>query len=760
MSEQKIQVLVDKAYATATDFQHEYVTLEHIMAALLEDKRVMDTIIDLGGEPADIYERLHDYLSVELGDIVITDNYTKPKQTNTLTRVFNRAFTQAIFQGNQELQPTDVFLSILAEHESYAAYICAENNVTRENVVEYLAIVNGIQNQAESNSDTAVADAVASALGGGGKQAPAASMLAQFTTNLNKRAAEGHIDPLIGRTEEVDQLIRTLARRKKNNVILVGDPGVGKTAIAEGLARAIISDAVPETLEKTVVYNLEVGAIVAGTKYRGDFEDRIQGLLKELESKPNAILFIDEIHMIMGAGASSNGGTDAANMLKPALQSGKLRCIGSTTYDEYQERFEKDTALARRFAKIDVVEPTVEETKAILAQSIEAYEHFHNLTFEPKALDAAAELSNQYILDRKLPDKAFDVIDIAAARQRVSEESARAEIITEDMIRFEVAKIARIPVETMVDIKEEAVAPINIEQRLKERVFGQDAALQTLADAVYISKAGLKAKDKPVGCYLFTGPTGVGKTEAAKSLSDLLSMKLVRFDMSEYQERHAVAKLIGAPPGYTGYGEGGAGSGLLINELEKNPSCVLLLDEVEKAHQDVLNVLLQLMDNGIVSGSNGKSASARNAIVILTSNLGAADRERAKIGFGDTENVGVQDEAVKNFFAPEFRNRLDSVVKFSKLDRDNIDNITVKFLNELKAMVEERNMTFSWNPGVVDYLSDNGFDPLMGARPMARVITEKIKTPLARAMVFGGAGSNIRVRVQDNDIVVGYDDEL
>jgi len=751
MAKHRIENLVDKAFSIAIDYQHEYVTLEHMLMALLEDDQVVTLMVDLEGEPAEIFERLHQYISIELGDIVVTDNYKKPKKTNTLERVFNRAFTQAIFQGNKELSSTDVLMSILAEHESFAHYICAENGITREVIIQYLEVINGVRNQI-ANEFVAQANGTSQNMNG-------TSMLEQFTTNLNKKAANGQIDPLIGRTGEVEQTVQTLARRKKNNVILVGDPGVGKTAIVEGLARKIVSGEVPDTLEKTVIYSLEVGAILAGTKYRGDFEERIQQLLKEIEKKPNAILFIDEIHMLMGAGATSGGGADAANMLKPALQNGKLRCIGSTTYEEYRERFEADAALTRRFAKIDVVEPTTEETKAILHQSIEAYEHFHNLTFDAKALDAAVDLSNQYILDKKLPDKAFDVIDIAAARQRVAEESARAEIITEDMIRFEVAKIARIPIETMVEVKDADSAPIDIEKRLKERVFGQDSALQTLADAVYISKAGLKAKDKPVGCYLFTGPTGVGKTEAAKSLSDLLAMKLIRFDMSEYQERHAVAKLIGAPPGYTGYGEGGAGSGLLVNELEKNPSCVLLLDEVEKAHSDVLNVLLQLMDNGIVSGSNGKSASARNAIVILTSNLGAADRERPRIGFGDTENTGAQDEAVKNFFAPEFRNRLDAVVKFSKLDRDNIDNITVKFLNELKTMVEERNMTFAWNPGVVEYLSEKGFDPLMGARPMARVIAEKIKTPLARAMVFGGAGSKIRVRVEDGDIVVGYDDE-
>ena len=754
MAKHRIENLVDKAFSIAVDHQHEYVTLEHMLMALLEDDQVVTLMVDLEGEPAEIFERLHQYVSVELGDIVVTDNYKKPKKTNTLERVFNRAFTQAIFQGNKELSSIDVLLSILAEHESFAHYVCAGNGITREVIIEYMEVING------AIRDHALNDFVVQANNNTSNNSKGPSMLEQFTTNLNKKAANGEIDPLIGRTEEVDQTIQTLARRKKNNVILVGDPGVGKTAIAEGLARKIVADEVPETLEKNVIYNLEVGAILAGTKYRGDFEERIQGLLKELEKKPNALLFIDEIHMLMGAGSTNGGGTDAANMLKPALQSGKLRCIGSTTYEEYRERFESDAALTRRFAKIDVVEPTVEETKAILHQSIEAYEHFHNLAFDAKALDAAVDLSNQYILDKKLPDKAFDVIDIAAARQRVAEESARSEIITEDMIRFEVAKIARIPIETMVEVKDTDSAPIDIEKRLKERVFGQDSALQTLADAVYISKAGLKSKDKPVGCYLFTGPTGVGKTEAAKSLSDLLAMKLVRFDMSEYQERHAVAKLIGAPPGYTGYGEGGAGSGLLINELEQNPSCVLLLDEVEKAHSDVLNVLLQLMDNGIVSGSNGKSASARNAIVILTSNLGAADREKPRIGFGDTENTGAQDEAVKNFFAPEFRNRLDAVVKFSKLDRDNIDSITVKFLNELKVQVEERNMAFSWNPGVVEYLSEKGFDPLMGARPMARVIAEKIKTPLARAMVFGGAGSNIRVRIEDNELVVGHEDEL
>ena len=750
-----METIVTRAFRTAEDFQHEYVTLEHMLSALLEDEEIIDFIADLNCSPEHIHDDINLYIAEEMNDIVIKENFEKPRKTNTLERVFNRAYTQMIFQGNTELDPTELLISILAEHDSWAAYVCNKHGLTRENAQEYNTLMNNLHTDVDLPAAwQSIADRAERS---GSTQSGKTTNLDEFTVNLNKAAADGKIDELIGRGEEIEAVVQTLARRKKNNVILVGDPGVGKTAIAEGLARAIVAGTVPATIENSVIYSLEIGALLAGTKYRGEFEERIQGLLKELETKPNAILFIDEIHMLMGAGQTSGGGADAANMLKPALQSGKLRVVGSTTYEEYRQRFEDDAALTRRFAKVDVPEPTIEQAKSILRQSVNVYEEYHDLTFDDAAVNAAVELSAQYMHDKKLPDKAFDVIDITAARQRILPEESRITHITEQLIRKEVSKIARIPEETLTAIEDKETAPIDIEVRLKERVFGQDNALTTLADAVYISQAGLKHKDKPVGCYLFTGPTGVGKTEATKALSDLLALKLVRFDMSEYQERHTIAKLIGAPPGYTGYGDGKAGSGLLVNELEQNPSCILLLDEVEKAHPDVLNVLLALMDNGMVSGSNGKSVSARNAIVILTSNLGAADSERAVIGFGETENNGAQDDAVKNFFAPEFRNRLDAIVKFGKLDRSNIDNITVKFLNELKAMVEERGFEFSWTPPVVEYLSEHGFDPQMGARPMGRLIADLIKKPLARAMVFGGAQKKIRIRVIKNKIDVGYE---
>jgi ATP-dependent Clp protease ATP-binding subunit ClpA len=750
-----METIVTRAFRTAEDFQHEYVTLEHMLSALLEDEEIIDFIADLNCSPEHIHDDINLYIAEEMNDIVIKENFEKPRKTNTLERVFNRAYTQMIFQGNTELDPTELLISILAEHDSWAAYVCNKHGLTRENAQEYNTLMNNLRTDVDLPAAwQSIADRAERS---SSTQSGKTTNLDEFTVNLNKAAADGKIDELIGRGEEIEAVVQTLARRKKNNVILVGDPGVGKTAIAEGLARAIVAGTVPATIENSVIYSLEIGALLAGTKYRGEFEERIQGLLKELETKPNAILFIDEIHMLMGAGQTSGGGADAANMLKPALQSGKLRVVGSTTYEEYRQRFEDDAALTRRFAKVDVPEPTIEQAKSILRQSVNVYEEYHDLTFDDAAVNAAVELSAQYMHDKKLPDKAFDVIDITAARQRILPEESRITHITEQLIRKEVSKIARIPEETLTAIEDKETAPIDIEVRLKERVFGQDNALTTLADAVYISQAGLKHKDKPVGCYLFTGPTGVGKTEATKALSDLLALKLVRFDMSEYQERHTIAKLIGAPPGYTGYGDGKAGSGLLVNELEQNPSCILLLDEVEKAHPDVLNVLLALMDNGMVSGSNGKSVSARNAIVILTSNLGAADSERAVIGFGETENNGAQDDAVKNFFAPEFRNRLDAIVKFGKLDRSNIDNITVKFLNELKAMVEERGFEFSWTPPVVEYLSEHGFDPQMGARPMGRLIADRIKKPLARAMVFGGAQKKIRIRVIKNKIDVGYE---
>jgi len=738
MSNERIELLVTKAFKIAEDFEHEYVTLEHLLCVLFEDEKIIDLVVNVGGDPLAICDHAYAYCGNELEQIKVKSD-GGPRKTMALERMFNRAFTQSMFNGRQSVTPVDLLLSILAEKNSYATVICNSCGLTREGILEYISDNNEKEQQANQRSK-------------------AEQVLSKYTVNLNKEAKSSKLDNLIGRETEVEMLVQTLVRRKKNNVVLVGDAGVGKTAIAEGLAQRIIDKNVPETIATHTIYSLDIGALLAGTKYRGDFEERMKEILDVLENYDDAILFIDEIHMIMGAGSAGQGAMDVANLLKPALQKGRLRCIGSTTYEEYREKFEKDRALARRFYKIDVPEPTPSEAKQIVKQSVDKYEAYHNLQITHEAISAAVDLSVQYLYDKKLPDKAFDVIDSAFARQRIAEPDKRVQTIDEDLIKLEISKIARLPLDTIVNVKKRETQMINIEERLRERVFGQDEAIDLLADAVYISKAGLKSKDKPVGTYLFTGPTGVGKTETAKAISELLNMNLVRFDMSEYQEKHTVAKLIGAPPGYVGYGDGSQGSGALINELEKTPNCVLLLDEVEKAHPDVLNVLLQVMDNGMITSSDGKSVSARNAIVILTSNLGAADSEKNVIGFGGGKHDGAQDKAVKNFFAPEFRNRLDATVKFNKLSRSHINRVTDKFLTELKYMVKDRNIEFTWTPDVTDWLSNRGFSETMGARPMAREINENIKKPLARKLLFDLNQEHklIEVDIVNNEISFNY----
>jgi ATP-dependent Clp protease ATP-binding subunit ClpA len=597
--------------------------------------------------------------------------------------------------------------------------------------------------------------------GGPNRPSKQERVLRHYCDNLNEQAATGKIDPIVGREEQLETLTQTIARRKKNNVVLVGESGVGKTAIAEGLAYLINEDRVPEIIKNHTVYSLDIGALLAGTKFRGDFEERLKEVLEVLEAKEDTILFIDEIHMIMGAGNAGQGAMDVANLLKPSLQKGKLRCIGSTTYDEYREHFEKDKALSRRFYKVDVPEPSVEDAKRIITNSIPAYELYHNIAYDKEALHGAVDLTHQYWHNKFLPDKAFDVLDAAAARQRLLPSEQRKPVLELDDIRYEVARMTRIPVDQLVltkDSEYKKEQQIDIEKALRTKVFGQDEALERLADSIYIAKAGLKDPNKPIGNYLFTGPTGVGKTETAKQLSEIMHMELIRFDMSEYQERHTVAKLIGAPPGYVGYGEGGQGSGLLINKLEEHPNCILLLDEIEKAHPDVSNVLLQIMDNGMVTSSDGKSVSARNAIVILTSNLGARDAEKHGIGFGaNSVNDDAQDQAVKSFFAPEFRNRLDAIVQFKRLDATLMKQVTVKFLKELEHMLEPRNVVIEYEQDTVDWLTSKGFTESMGARPMARLINEKIKKPLAKKLLFGNDVDLVKLSIINDEINIRTD---
>jgi len=736
----KIEALVERLFALTRGYKHEYVTLEHLLAVLLETTEVEDILYDIEKDPKFIRDTIINYLENEVDSLLVDEEF-QPKKTVMLERVFNRAFTQALFNGRNKLDPRDLLISILTEEQSPAVYLLNQNNITRDTLVGYLS--NNATEEVEENARE--------------KPLKQERILRKFCDNLNEQAAEGIIDPMIGREQELEQLVQTIARRKKNNVILVGESGVGKTAIVEGLAHLINEDSVPDVIKDNIVYSLDIGALLAGTKFRGDFEERLKEVLDVLERRDDAILFIDEIHMIMGAGNAGQGNMDVANLLKPALQKGKLRCIGSTTYDEYRENFEKDKALNRRFYKVDIPEPSVADAKRIVQASIPAYELYHEIAYEKQALEGAVDLTHQYWHNRQLPDKAFDVLDAAAARQKLVPVELRKSVLELDDIRFEVAKLTRIPVDQLVltkDSEYKTEKPVDIEKVLKKKVFGQDEAITRLADSIYIAKAGLKDPSKPVGCYLFTGPTGVGKTETAKQLSEAMSMPLVRFDMSEYQERHTVAKLIGAPPGYVGYGEGGQGSGLLVNKLEENPNCILLLDEIEKAHPDVSNVLLQLMDNGMITNSEGKSVSARNAILILTSNLGARDAERNTIGFGDNDNNSASEEAVKRFFSPEFRNRLDAVVQFTKLDKKLMKNITKKFLHEVRDMLTPRGINLSYSITVIDWLTENGFTASMGARPMARLINEKIKKPVAKQLLFGDNVTQITLEVKNNDVVV------
>tara|TARA_Y100000034_G_scaffold83923_1_gene100524 strand:+ start:662 stop:2857 length:2196 start_codon:yes stop_codon:yes gene_type:complete len=702
----KIEPIVKRAFHLAETNNHQYVTLEHLLHSLLRDKSINVFLKELKVDSKNILKEIDHHVIHEMNDIK-SNNERKPKKTNSLERVFNRAFTQSLFSGKNKLDPKDLLLSILSENHSPATFYLERNKVNKE------LILNSIQ---EEDDKTA---------------------LEAFCNNLNDLAKNKDIDPLIGRETEVDQLVQTLARRKKNNVIMVGDPGVGKTAIVEGLAKLIIDNKVPNIIANNIVYNLDIGSLLAGTKYRGDFEERLKLVLDELENRNDAILFIDEIHMIMGAGAGGASTMDVANMLKPALQKGKLHCIGSTTQEEYRQHFEKDRALVRRFQKLLIEEPSITDAKKIIKGASTHYAKFFKLKYTKEALNASVDLSAQYILDKKLPDKAFDLIDAAGARQRITPEHERKKIIDTEEIKVEISKIAKIPLDTISHTEvEQDTSIIDLEKNLKKKVFGQDEALQVLLDALYISKAGLKDPRKPVGCYLFTGPTGCGKTETARQLANYLDLPLVKFDMSEYQERHAVSKLIGAPPGYVGYDDGSSGSGALINELEEKPNCVLLLDEVEKAHIDVLNILLQFMDDGVITGSNGKQISGRHVTLIMTSNLGAAKAEENAIGFGGSKHDNAHEKEVKKFFSPEFRNRLDAMVNFNKLSIDNVKQIAAKFINDLNILSKQRNFKVVYKPAVIDWLVEKGYDDAMGARPMQRVINNEIKKPLSKEIIF------------------------
>lgn len=740
MSDNRIQKIVQIAFKEAIDRHQEYVTLEHLLVAILGDTNILALLADMDIDSEEILQDVRLYLDNDVDKM--DEKVMQAKKTVALERVFQRAVAQGYFVGRAITDPLDVLGSILSETNSHAAFFCEKAGLTKSSLNE--TISEAIKDKEMSGSD-----------GDGRPRRIRQTALESYCINLNKLVEEGKIDELIGRQWEIESLVQTLARRKKNNAILVGDPGVGKTAIAEGLAKRIVEENVPKTMIGKTIYSLDVGLLLAGSKYRGDFEERMKDVLKELEEKDDSILFIDEIHMILGAGSGGNGAMDVANLLKPALQRGTLRCIGSTTIDEYQEKIEKDSALKRRFERVNVGEPSIAESKEILINSMPAYENFHGMSINEEACNAAVDLSVKYIHSKRLPDKAFDVVDSAFARQRTYPDGKMAKVITKELIEHEISRLARVPLAIITSNDETTGKTPDIESGLQLSVFGQESAIETLADAVYVAQAGLKDPNKPLGNYLFIGPTGVGKTETAKQLATLLGVKLVRFDMSEFMEKHTVSRFIGSPPGYVGYSDGKAGSGMLITEIETHPNCVLLLDEVEKAHKDVLNVLLQLMDKGVVTSSNGKEVNAQNIILIMTSNLGSVDSEKNKIGFGSTDNLSAGMDAVKRYFSPEFRNRLDAVVPFNKLDKDIIQIIAAKFMKELADSAADRGYKLKWNKSVLKWLSEDGrgFDLAMGARPMKRAIFTNIKKPLARQMLFGDIGKTITVKIKNDEIV-------
>ena len=708
----ELQLVFEKAIDVAKKLKHEYLTLEHLLFAMLCEETFTKCVQGYGSDPEFIKKNLEHYLKNKCDDI-ISESDAKPRKTQTVERVLNRAFTQVLFNGRQRIESTDVFLAMMSEKRSFAAYYIQQANIDKDKFADYLnnemdSTVEQEEEPRDNQSDRA---------------------LKSFTTNLNDAVKKNKIDPVIGRVEELENVALAMGRRSKSNVILVGDPGVGKTAIAEGLAYNIVQGAVPDFLKDYTVFNLDISAMLAGSKYRGDFEERFKLVLKALGKKGKTILFIDEAHMISGAGSANNNANDLANMMKPALSKGNIKVVASTTWEEYRKHFEKDRALMRRFQRITVDEPSKEMSFQILKGIRKYYEEHHKVKIKDEAIKAAIDLSVKYQNDKKLPDKAIDLIDLACSRFNLKIVETRT--VGESEIQYELAKVVNMPAETIAE--QESSTLNNLESQLKAEVYGQETAITEVVDKILVSRAGLKPDNRPVGAFVFMGPTGTGKTETAKSLAKNLGVKLVRFDMSEYQEKHSVSKLIGSPPGYVGFEEN---AGLLITKIQEHPNCVLLLDEIEKSHPDVSTILLQMMDNGFITGSNGKQADCRNIILIITTNAGASDAEKNKIGFG-TQEVTYSDTALKKFFAPEFRNRLDAVVTFSKLTKETMTKVVDKFIDELRAQIKEKGVKIKINKEALNYLIDKGFDPKMGARPLQRVIDKDIKRSLAKMMLFG-----------------------
>ena len=717
---QELVLVFNKAVQDAKQFNHEYVTIEHLLFGTLSAESFEKLLTEFGVDIPKLKNSVENYLKTECDDITYDVNHpkkTKPQKTTSVERVLNRAFTQTLFSGNNNIELTDIILSILAEKYSFSKFILEQNGITKNKLNDYL--VHEVEEEDEEEIDN---------------QGLINKALKKFTINLNVEAQKNKIDPVIGREDILESIALSLGRRNKNNILLVGDPGVGKTAIIEGLAYKISRSEVPEFLQEYVVFSLDIGSLLAGTKYRGDFEERLKTILSGLKKKGKTILFIDEAHMINGAGGGGGkDSNDLANMLKPALSKGNIKVVASTTWEEYRKYFEKDRALMRRFQRVTINEPSKEISIDILKGIKKYYESYHSTQITDKAITEAVKLSVKYQNDKKLPDKAIDLLDLACSRFNLVEISdTDTKIVDEHAIRYELAKVVDLPAEQVAERETENLA--FLEKNIKQSVYGQDFAIESLVDKILITQAGLKDDDKPIGSFIFMGPTGTGKTETAKQLAKHLGVKLVRFDMSEYQEKHSVAKLIGSPPGYVGYEEN---HGLLITKLEEQPNCVLLLDEIEKAHPDVSQILLQIMDHGKITGSDGKEADARNCVLILTTNLGSADSERNTIGFGNEFIDTYEDTELKQFFSPEFRNRLDSVITFSRLSKEVMIKIVGKFLYNLKQQVNNKNINITLTDEALDFLVDKGYDKKMGARPLQRIIDTEIKRPLSKEMLFG-----------------------
>ena len=746
-----LEQAIHSALALANSRSHEFATLEHLLLALIDEPDAVRVMKACSVDTEELRTTLVDYIDDDLSNLVTDIEGSEAVPTAAFQRVIQRAAIHVQSSGRSEVTGANVLVAIFAERESNAAYFLQDQDMTRYDAVNFIA--HGVaKNPAygESRPVTGASESEEETQQQEPKGEQKESALAKYCVDLNAKSREGDIDPLIGRESEVERCIQVLCRRRKNNPLLVGDPGVGKTAIAEGLARKIVAGQTPEVLAKTTIYSLDMGALLAGTRYRGDFEERLKAVMTELEDHDDAVLFIDEIHTVIGAGATSGGAMDASNLLKPALQGGKLRCMGSTTYKEFRQHFEKDRALSRRFQKIDVNEPSVEDTIKILKGLKPYFEEHHGIKYTADAIKTAVELSARYINDRKLPDKAIDVIDEAGAAQHLIAESKRRKSLGAKEIEAVVAKIARIPPKNVS--KDDAEVLKDLEASLKRVVFGQDAAIDALSSAIKLARAGLREPEKPIGNYLFAGPTGVGKTEVAKQLADTLGVELLRFDMSEYMEKHAVSRLIGAPPGYVGFDQGGQ----LTDGVDQHPHCVLLLDEIEKAHPDVYNILLQVMDHGSLTDHNGRTVSFRNVILIMTSNAGAAEQAKAAIGFGRDRREGEDTAAIERTFTPEFRNRLDAVISFAPLPKSVILQVVEKFVLQLEAQLMDRNVTIELTKPAAEWLAEKGYDDKMGARPLGRVIQEEIKKPLAEELLFGklAKGGVVKVAVKDGKLTL------